>query len=164
MTVYIHWLVENGKIAAKLLTKNKNRFATRPEITKGRRIHRELEAAYEVASSKSLFRMSNGQQLEVPPFAKEVRFEKVDDCSITLSDATAASESYGPSGYLIEADGCVEALACRHSRRSSDYLYLSHLGVEMDHLIAETYPEIQVILGGTYHFFEEGGEQTLLTW
>ena len=27
----------------------------------------------------------------------------------------------------------------------------------MDHLIAETYPEIQVILGAhTHHFFEEG--------
>ena len=45
-------------------------------------------------------------------------------------------------------------------------ILLSHLGIEMDHLIAETYPEIQVILGAhTHHFFEEGKwvNQTLLT-
>ena len=96
---------------------------------------------------------------DVPPFAKKVHFEKVDDCSIAFIGLTASyPESYGPNGYLIEEpmDALKRLCTDACSRWSSDYLAVS-FRIEMDHLIAETYPEIQVILGAhTHHFFEEG--------
>ena len=104
----------------------------------------------------------------MPPFAKEVHFETVDDCSIAFIGLTASyPESYGPNGYLIEEPmDALKRLVPTLAAGGHQIILLSHLGIEMDHLIAETYPEIQVILGAhTHHLFEEGKwvNQTLLT-
>jgi len=167
----VHPLVEaeDGKIASRVLNEEQIDFATLGNNEGTAYTPLELEAAYEGRKFEVIISnvkwASTGQ---VPPFAKEVHFEKVDDCSIAFIGLTASyPESYGPNGYLIEEPmDALKRLVPTLAASGHQIILLSHLGIEMDHLIAKTYPEIQVILGAhTHHLFEEGKwvNQTLLT-
>ena len=167
----VHPLVEaeDGKIASRVLNEQQIDFATLGNNEGTAYTTLELEAAYEGRKFEVI--ISNVKWAStgaVPPFAKEVYFETVDDCSIAFIGLTASyPESYGPNGYLIEEPmDALKRLVPNLARKGHQIILLSHLGIEMDHLIAETYPEIQVILGAhTHHLFEEGKwvNQTLLT-
>lgn len=51
----------------------------------------------------------------------------------------------------------LERLVPRLASEGHQIILLSHLGIDLDTLIAESYPEIQVILGAhTHHLFKEG--------
>ena len=98
----VHPLVEaeDGKIASRVLNEEQIDFATLGNNEGTSYTPFELEAAYEGRKFEVI--ISNvkwASTEEVPPFAKEVHFERVDDCSIAFIGLTASyPESYGPNG------------------------------------------------------------------
>jgi len=167
----VHPLVEakNGQIASTILNQQKIDFVTLGNNEGTAYTPEELEGAYKEKDFKVVISNVKWQSTgETPPYATEIQFEKIDQCSIAILGLTASyPESYEPNGYWIEDPlKTLERLVPRLASEGHQIILLSHLGIDLDTLIAESYPEIKVILGAhTHHLFKEGKRvnQTLLT-
>jgi len=167
----VHPLVEakNGQIASTFLNQQKIDFVTLGNNEGTAYTPKELEGAYKEKDFKVIISNVKWQSTgETPPYATEIQFEKIEQCSIAILGLTASyPESYEPNGYWIEEPlKTLDRLVPRLASEGHQIVLLSHLGIELDTLIAESYPEIQVILGAhTHHLFKEGKRvnQTLLT-
>ena len=67
--------------------------------------------------------------------------------------------TYAPNGWqVLEPMARLEEDLARPEVRDADIVVvLSHLGVRYDEQIAETYPQVNLVIGShTHHLFEEG--------
>lgn len=137
----VHPLVEakNGQIASTILNQQRIDFVTLGNNEGTAYTPKELEGAYKKRDFKVIISNVKWQSTgETPPYATEIQFEKIGQCSIAILGLTASyPESYEPNGYWIEDPlKTLERLVPRLASEGHQIILLSHLGIDLDTLIA----------------------------
>lgn len=94
-----------------------------------------------------------------PSWIDEYWIQEVGDLKIGWVGATAPYETfYGLQGWDVEKPfNCIKEVVRKIKSQVDVVILLSHLGIRDDKCLAESIPEIDVILGGhTHRFFENG--------
>lgn len=122
------------------------------------------EAEYDVVIANVL----DGNLHNIPNFANEYKIYEVDNQRILILGLTAPYYTYNYNGYhVLNPMDVLRNLLNKIEQESPDFIILlSHLGLSEDRYIAQTFPQINLILGAhTHHLLTEGEwvNDTLLT-
>ncbi|MGP4040600.1 bifunctional metallophosphatase/5'-nucleotidase [Gracilibacillus sp. D59] len=159
----------NGKANVELLNDAGFDFAT---IGNNEGITLEHEHLYHLYDQAN-FQVTCGNLKPVnkaKPFwlQNSISIETKENLKIKIFGLTAPFNAfYHPLGWQVESPYDYLIREINHLKKDADILILlSHLGLSEDQLIAEKYPEIDLIIGGHTHHLLKNGEEvnnTLLT-
>ncbi|WP_419775416.1 bifunctional UDP-sugar hydrolase/5'-nucleotidase [Ignavigranum ruoffiae] len=110
----------------------------------------------------------NQTTLQTPEWAQPYLLKEVDQCRIAFLGVTAPYQTYQLNHYeIIDPLLAIKQTLVQIQQEGADIIILlSHLGLDVDREIAETFPEINLIIGGhTHHLLAQGewANQSLLT-
>ena len=131
--------------------------------------HEALDTLYDEATFQVIVANVKTKEGDVPHWASESSLAKTNrGTTIGIVGVTAPYEVfYAQLGWAVEEPYGALRRAIDQVKEESDLIVcLSHLGINDDRKVAETFPEIDVLFGGhTHHLFEEGewANETLLT-